>query len=133
MGRKELRRLTKKGREKLREKVGQFRWKLTEIENKYENIYDLEEAIHDNLKAIFACDADCSTCSIEDLKICHQEFRKANIFWVQKLRYYDEILLDYIEYLIKFSQELFKLIEVADEEDEGKKKEETDEAKSLYL
>ena len=132
MGRTEWNRLTKKGKEKRRENIVELTNKLTNIEDNFEKIFDLEEAIEDNLKDLFECDSDCSTCSLEDLKLCHQHFRKANLFWIGRFRYYDEVLFESIKYLVEFIQNMHRALEDIEDEEEFKKKDESDESKSLY-
>jgi len=86
--------------------------KLTDIENNWEKIYDLEEAINDNIKTLMECNQDCTSCTPKDRGACLLNFRKANIFYLQKLRSYEEFFLDSVQYLCKFIQGLHQWITI---------------------
>lgn len=138
MGRKQWNRLTKKGKEKLQEKLFDLQLKLTDLENNYEKVYDLEETINDNIKNCLECDGDCSTCSVRDQGDCLLNFRKANIFFLAKLRSYEEFFQDAVEYIIKFIQGMHQILvegkdpdEIEDELDQEKKKD-TDSPVSMF-
>jgi len=128
MGRKEWNRLTKKGKEKLQEKLMDLQFKLTDLEDNYEKVYDLEETINDNIKSCLECDGDCTTCSEKDQANCLLNFRKANVFILAKLRSYEEFFQDAVHYIIKFIQGMHQILvegkdpdEIMDDIDQDKK------------
>ena len=102
MSRKKWKRLTKKGKDEFVSKMNDIQLKLTDIENNWEKIFDLEESINDNLKTLFECDAECMSCNIKDVKTCLLNFRKANVFYLGKIKSYEEFFFDAVQYLGKF-------------------------------
>jgi len=127
MGRGKWKRLTKKGKDALVMKTHELKIKLTDIENNWEKIYDLEESINDNIKNLFECNAECTTCNEKDRAACMLNFRKANVFYLQKIRSYEEFFYDAVQYLgnfIQIIQQVFiegKDIEDLDLEEDDKK------------
>jgi hypothetical protein len=102
MGRKKWKRLTTRGKDEFKERMFGLQLKFTDIEDNWEKIYDLEECINDNLKTLFECDAICTTCTEEDRAICLLNFRKANVFYLQKIKSYEEFFYDAVQYIGKF-------------------------------
>ena len=70
--------------------------------------YDIMELVEDNIKDIFNCDLNCSTCSREEQGQCMQSFKKANLYFLRKL-YLDETKL------MEFSQNILEMIELVEE------------------
>jgi len=102
MSRKRWKRLTKKGKDEFVTKMNDLQLKLTDLENNWEKIYDLEETINDNIKSLFECDAECTSCTIKDVKACLLNFRKANVFYLGKIKSYEEFFFDAVQYLGKY-------------------------------
>jgi len=102
MGRKKWKRLTKKGKDELVTRMYELQLKFTDIENNWEKVYDLEETINDNLKTLFECNAECTSCDINDVKACLLNFRKANVFYLGKIKSYEEFFYDSVQYIGKF-------------------------------
>lgn len=118
MGRKKWKRLTQKGKDEVVERMHDLQLKLTDIENNWEKIYDLEESINDNLKSLFECDCDCTTCNQKDQAACLLNFRKANVFYLGKLKSYEEFFFDAVQYLGKFIRGIHQfLVDGKDPED----------------
>ena len=110
MSRKKWNRLTDKGKHELQKKMYDLQIKLTNLEDNWEKIYDLEETINDNISSLFECNADCDTCNSKDRAICMLNFRKANVFWLAKVKSYEEFFFDAVKYLGKFIQGLHAII-----------------------
>lgn len=96
--------------------------------------FDLIEAIEDNIKDIFSCDLDCSTCSRVEFGECMQTFKKANLYWIRKAVQNEFVFKNIAEKLGTVADGLSKAIkafnnikedkEVGDFEEPIKKKEE---------
>jgi len=102
MGRKKWKRLTSKGKDEFIKRMYDLQLKFTDIENNWEKIYDLEESINDNIKTLFECNAECTSCNEKDRAACLLNFRKANIFYLGKLKSYEEFFFDAVQYIGKF-------------------------------
>ena len=102
MGRKKWKRLTEKGKDNFAKRMYDLQLKFTDIENNWEKIYDLEETINDNLKSLFECNAECTSCNEKDRAICLLNFRKANVFYLGKIKSYEEFFYDAVQYIGKF-------------------------------
>lgn len=102
MGRKKWKRLTKKGKDELVKRMYDLQLKFTDIENNWEKIYDLEETINDNLKSLFECNTECTSCNEKDRAACLLNFRKANVFYLGKIKSYEEFFYDSVQYIGKF-------------------------------
>lgn len=131
MGRKKWKRLTSKGKDKLVKTMYELQLKFTDIENNWEKIYDLEETINDNLKSLFECNAECTSCNEKDRAACLLNFRKANVFYLGKIKSYEEFFFDAVQYLGKFIRGLHQFfvegkdpedIDLEDEDKEDSKK-----------
>lgn len=133
MSRKRWKRLTEKGKHDFVKRTYELQLKLTDIENNWEKILDLEEAINDNIKKLFECNADCTSCTGEDRAACLLNFRKANVFFLAKIRTYETFFSDAVNYLVKFVSGIHQVfIEGKDPDEvdfEEKQKEELDEEK----
>lgn len=110
MGRKKWKRLTKKGKDEVVTRMYDLQLKLTDIENNWEKIYDLEESINDNLKALFECDSECTSCTQKDQANCLLNFRKANVFYLGKIKSYEEFFFDAVKYIGKFIRGLHQFL-----------------------
>ena len=82
--------------------------KLYALSSKVEDEYDIMELIEDNIKDIFSCNLDCSTCSTKEQGNCMQPFKKANLYLLRKL-YLDEVLLK------EFTQDILDMIDLVAE------------------
>jgi len=82
--------------------------KLYALSEKVEDEYDIMELIEDNIRDIFACNLDCSTCSSKEQGECMQTFKKANLYLLRKL-YLDEVLLK------EFTQDILEMIDLVAE------------------
>ena len=102
MGRGKWKRLTDKGKDEFKKSLFNLQIKLTDIENNWEKIYDLEESINDNIKNLFECNAECTSCNEHDRAVCLLNFRKANVFFLQKIKSYEEFFFDAVQYLGNF-------------------------------
>jgi len=109
MARKKWNRLTKKGQYDLKKAIFDLQIKLTDLEDNYDKVYDYEETINDNIKGLIECDQDCRTCTEIDRATCLLNFRKANIFFLGKLRSYETFFSDAIQYIIKFIQGMHQI------------------------
>lgn len=115
MGRKKWNRLTERGKDSLAEKIIELQLKLTNIEDHWDHIYDLEETINDNIKTLLECNADCTSCTENDRASCLLNFRKANVFYLAKLKTYEEFFYDSVNFLINFLQGLYKSLKMEDD------------------
>ena len=109
MARKKWNRLTDKGKDDLKKAIFDLQINLTDLEDNYDKVYDYEETINDNIKGLIECDQDCTTCTERDRAACLLNFRKANIFFLGKLRSYETFFSDAIQYIIKFIQGMHQI------------------------
>ena len=56
------------------------------------------------------CNQDCTTCTPKDRGACLLNFRKANVFYLQKLRTYEEFFFESVQYICKYVQTLHQWI-----------------------
>ena len=91
-----------------KEAVKKIMDKLYTLSEKVEDEYDIMELVEDNIRDIFECDLDCSTCSREEQGKCMQNFKKANLYLLRKL-YLDEVLLK------EFTQDILEMIDLVAE------------------
>lgn len=82
--------------------------KLYTLSESVEEEFDLMELIEDNIRDLFKCDLDCSTCTRKEQGECMQAFKKANIYLLRKL-YLDEVLLK------EFTEDILKMIDLVAE------------------
>ena len=96
--------LTKKGKDAVKKIMD----KLYSLSEKVEDEYDIMELVEDNIRDIFKCNLDCSTCSSKEQGECMQTFKKANLYLLRKL-YLDEVLLK------EFTQDILDMIDLVAE------------------
>lgn len=82
---------------KREEKSQELIKKIGELADDIREEYDMMELVEDSIKDIFKCDLDCSTCTPEDQGTCLGNFKKANLFWLRKIRQDEEILMNIVE------------------------------------
>ena len=89
--------------------------------------FDLIEVIGDNIKDIFSCDLDCSTCSREEMGHCMQTFNKGNLYWIRKAVQYEFLLKNIAEKFGIIAEGLLKAVRTLNDVKDGNEMEEIEE------
>jgi len=66
--------------------------------------FDILETVEDNIKDIFNCDLDCSTCTEDDRAICMQTFKKGNFYWIRKIAQDEKMLQSIVEKMDEYRE-----------------------------
>jgi hypothetical protein len=124
---------------KKKEAIERIKAKIYSYSEQIHEEYDIMELIEDNIKEIFACDLDCSTCTAKEQGQCMQAFKKANLYFLRKL-YLDETTLleftnnirDMIDLVLEIKEELKKSKDEAKNERKEKFKKRFEEVKQRH-
>ena len=128
MGRTKWNKLTDEKKAEISSEIVVFMDEVTKKKDKFTQEFDFFDAINDEIKSLFECNGDCSTCSVEDVKHCLQNFRVANVYLVKKLKLYDQGLEKFMEGMEIWCKTFLKWLKAdSDIEEEIEKTEEVKE------
>lgn len=108
--RKKWNEMSDKDKENLMEVIRERMLDLTEKRESLEEEYNCFEEINDQIQDTFECDMKCETCDEVDRARCMQSFRIANVYWIKKLRLYEDYFLKTLETSLDVLKELILLL-----------------------
>ena len=86
MGRKKFSGLSPEKKREISDKINAKINEITSLKKTYEENLDIFDAVNDEMKDLFECDLNCTTCDQNDLGNCLQNFRLANVFLQKQTR-----------------------------------------------
>jgi len=111
MGREKFNKLTDEEKEEIRKQIISKMDELTKMKEKFEQEFDFFDAVNDEIISCFECNGKCTGCDLEDLKKCMQNFRIGNIFFLKKLRLYENQMEIYMEGIQIWSETFLKWLQ----------------------
>jgi len=120
--------MRKKRTKDMEESVKKLKAKIYSYSEDIQDEFDIMELIEDNIREVFECDLECTTCTREEQGECMQSWKKANLYFLRKL-YLDETKL------VEFTENIKEMINLVVETKkilEDDKKNQEDETKGKY-
>lgn len=106
MGRKKFEKFNDNKKKEIQKKIVDKINEITQLKKSYSENLDVFEAVNDEMKDIFECDLDCSTCGIDDRGKCLQSFRLGNVFFQKQCRILVDIINEYVDVFEKILNNL---------------------------
>ncbi len=97
MGRKKFNNFSKEKKQDISDKINGKINEITSLKKSYEENLDIFDAVNDEMKTLFECDLNCSTCGPDDKGSCMQNFRLANVFLQRQCRHLIHIIDNQID------------------------------------
>ncbi len=123
MGRKKFNNFSKEKKEDISNKINGKINEITKLKKSYEKNLDIFDAVNDEMKSLFECDANCSTCDKNDIGKCMQNFRLANIFLQKQCRHLIHIIDNQIDAFANILEGAGIIIEGLKSSEKSKKEE----------